>query len=177
MTGPNLEQLFKFCQHCGAPLRIKKKKVTGGMVTYDLECLKGHSYQWQSSPIENRQPAINLALAAAVVVNGNTFSDLDDFAKTLNLQILSRSRYQQIQKQYIFPVIQEAWKAEQDDMLSIFKNAKDLVLAGDGRCDSPGHNAQYGTYTLMDASSKEWEGSRKILDIQLVRKNEVGIIL
>ena len=65
-------------------MSIVKESVTGGMVTYDFECLKGHSYQWQSSHIKNRQPAVNLALAAAVVVNGNTFLDLDDFAKTLN---------------------------------------------------------------------------------------------
>ena len=28
-----------------------------------------------------------------------------------------------------------------------------LVLAGDGRCDSPGYSAKYGTYTLMDVST------------------------
>ena len=31
---------------------------------------------------------------------------------------------------------------------------KQLVLAGDGGCDSPGHNAKYGTYTMMDTDSK-----------------------
>ena len=25
-----------------------------------------------------------------------------------------------------------------------------LVLAGDGRCDSPGHCAKYGSYSLME---------------------------
>ena len=28
-----------------------------------------------------------------------------------------------------------------------------MVIYGDGRCDSPGHNAKYDTYTLMDDDS------------------------
>ena len=31
----------------------------------------------------------------------------------------------------------------------------DLDLGGDGRCDSPGHCAKYGKYTLMELSSKK----------------------
>ena len=38
-----------------------------------------------------------------------------------------------------------------------------LVLGGDGRADSPGHSAKYGTYTLMELSHNI------ILDIQLVQ--------
>ncbi|KAM9424524.1 uncharacterized protein KZ484_002582 [Pholidichthys leucotaenia] len=43
-----------------------------------------------------------------------------------------------------------------------------LVLGGDGRADSPGHSAKYGSYTTMELRLN------KVIDIQLVQSNEVG---
>ncbi|KAL9977530.1 hypothetical protein ACROYT_G014943 [Oculina patagonica] len=43
-----------------------------------------------------------------------------------------------------------------------------LVLAGDGRCDSPGHNAKYGTYIIMHVPTE------KILDFALKQVTEVA---
>ena len=42
------------------------------------------------------------------------------------------------------------------------------MLAGDGRCDSPGHNAKYGTYGLMEVTTE------KIVDFSLVQVSEVA---
>ncbi len=47
------------------------------------------------------------------------------------------------------------------------------MLAGDARCDSPGYNAKFGTYTLMHADGCHQSGSRKIVDTQLVQVSEV----
>ena len=41
-----------------------------------------------------------------------------------------------------------------------------VVLAGDGRCDSPGYSAKYGTYTLMDTTAD------LIVDFQLTECTE-----
>ena len=50
------------------------------------------------------------------------------------------------------------------DLLSkLNAEKKSLVLGGDGRADSPGHCAKYGTYTLMDLKSN------KIVHIELVQ--------
>lgn len=38
-----------------------------------------------------------------------------------------------------------------------------LLLGGDGRADSPGHSAKYGSYSLVDLNHKV------VLDIQLVQ--------
>ena len=37
------------------------------------------------------------------------------------------------------------------------------MLAGDGRCDSPGHNAKYGTYSVMEVTTE------KIVDFSVVQ--------
>ena len=43
-----------------------------------------------------------------------------------------------------------------------------LHLSGDGRCDSPGYSANYGTYTLMDSATD------LILDYSFVQISDVG---
>ena len=44
---------------------------------------------------------------------------------------------------------------------------KPLSLGGDGRSDSPGHSAKYGSYTLMDLEHNV------VLDVELVQVCEV----
>lgn len=42
------------------------------------------------------------------------------------------------------------------------------MLAGDGRCDSPGYRAKYGTYSVMEVTTE------KIVDLCLVQVSEVA---
>ena len=51
-------------------------------------------------------------------------------------------------------------------MLHEYEN-KDVVVSGDGRCDSPGKCVKFCTYTLMDASTNV------ILHTETVDKREV----
>ena len=46
---------------------------------------------------------------------------------------------------------------------------KQLVLAGDGRCDSPGKSAKYYTYSVMETELN------LILHFENVDKREVGL--
>ena len=43
-----------------------------------------------------------------------------------------------------------------------------MRLSGDGRCDSHGHNAKYGTYTMIDRQSDQ------IVEFQIVQCTEVN---
>ena len=53
---------------------------------------------------------------------------------------------------------------QQSDMISLLQAyGKPLSLGGDGRSDSPGHSAKYGSYTLMDLEHNA------ILDVELVQ--------
>ena len=40
-------------------------------------------------------------------------------------------------------------------VVDTLKQMEEVILIGDGRCDSPGHSAKYCTYTLMNATSGE----------------------
>ena len=48
----------------------------------------------------------------------------------------------------------EILKAYQSSLLNGLKN-RELVLAADGRSDSPGHSAKYGCYTMMDLENNK----------------------
>ncbi|KAJ4937706.1 hypothetical protein JOQ06_002338 [Pogonophryne albipinna] len=45
---------------------------------------------------------------------------------------------------------------------------RDLVLGGDGRADSPGHCAKFGSYTMLELHANV------VVDVQLVQSNECG---
>ena len=47
---------------------------------------------------------------------------------------------------------------------------QELHLAGDGHCDSAGHSATYGTYSLMDTASQ------KILACHVIKVREYTLI-
>ena len=68
------------------------------------------------------------------------------------------------QKMYLHPAVQTTYQQQQSTLLNDIKaEGRELILGGDGRCDSPGHSAKYGTYSLMDVEQN------KILHSQLVQ--------
>ena len=111
----------------------------------------------------------NLLLASAILLSGSTYTKLASLSEILNLKIFSEKTFYNIQDKYLFPVVKEAWEAEQNTVFAeLANNYYDLWLSGDGRCDSPGHNAKYGTYTMID------QHSDKIIDFQIVQVSEVS---
>ena len=163
-----LLKLFKFCQQCGSPTDTTTMIQHGSMVTVKTSCMSGHTVTWKSQPQVKGTAAGNLLITAAIVFSGNTYKHAADFAKHLNLQFISSSYFYKIQRKIIFPVIQKAWKKNQAEVVKQLKQNKSVDLCGDGRCDSPGHSAKYGTYTLMD------EKSNLIVEFSLVQVTEVS---
>ena len=81
--------------------------------------------------------------------------------KILNCHTISSNTFRH-QKQYLQPAISTTWKSQQLVLLSSLK-AQKLVLSGDGRADSLGHSAKYGSYTVIEMSCN------KVLDYRLVQ--------
>ena len=72
-----------------------------------------------------------------------------------------------LQKAILFPSVNQVFKQYREKIIEKCRQ-ETLHLAGDGRSDSPGYNAKYGTYTLMNTSTNE------ILDFYVVHVSTAG---
>ena len=143
------------CKTCGSPVIDQQERTQGTMLTIKTFCINGHTFSWNSQPIVNSMASGNLLTSAAILFSGNTFSKVNQLATYLNLKFISHTTYYTIQSNYLFPVINNAWLQEQSRVLNAMKiEGRPVILSGDGRCDSPGHNAKYGTYTMMTETGK-----------------------
>ena len=68
----------------------------------------------------------------------------------------------------MFPVVNEAWEAESSIQIYNLTSKEVVNLDGDGRCDSPGHCAKYGTYSLVD------EDTGNVVAFKVVQVSEVS---
>jgi len=83
---------------------------------------------------------------------------------SLNIAAISKSTYYRNQKAYLHPIVFHTWKSEREGILSQLASMEgQLILSGDGRADSPGHCAKFGTYTLIE------ETINKVIDVQIVQ--------
>jgi len=162
-----LQQLFKYCINCGGSIEEKTYSCTGSLLSVSTICIKGHVITWQSQPFINQSPAGNLLIASSILFTGNTFNSFKNFASCLNMKLFSEKTFYSIQNRYLFPAIHDTWQEVAAEAIGDIKAKPPIKLNGDGRCDSPGHNAKYGTYTLMDSNTK------KVVDFKLVQVSEV----
>lgn len=139
---------------CGAEVEVVKEVVASAVYLIWV-CQKGHRlHRWCSQPILNRRVhSGDLMIAASVVLSGSNFQKFSMFAKFLQLPILSKSTFYRMQRHYIVPSVGEHWIDHQNSVLEDFRGS-DLVILVDGRMDSPGHCAQYCSYTFMEYTTK-----------------------
>ncbi|XP_064598240.1 uncharacterized protein LOC135464679 [Liolophura sinensis] len=92
---------------------------------------------------------------------------MNRFFKYLQVPFVSKTAYEEHQNKFLFPVIDKKWQEEQEAMMEELKTlGEGLHIGGDGRADSPGHSAKYGTYTTMELHLG------KVINLQLVQSNE-----
>ena len=70
--------------------------------------------------------------------------------KHLGMASISDRTFRAMQACYLIPAVSNTWHCHQNAILNNISES--VKLSGDGRCDSPGHTAKYGSYTLMDMS-------------------------
>ena len=165
----NLLQLFKVCSVDGCASAIRKKDLStdGTLASVSWECVNQHTGKWFSQPYVRRLPSGNLDIAGAVLLSGGSFTEFSDFASILNLCFMSESTFNDIQGSHLMPVIDSEYNRHMASVRQGFMGQA-VWAGGDGRCDSPGYSAKYGTYTFME------ETTSLIIDSQLVDVTEVS---
>ncbi len=165
----NLMELFQFCpsRHCGAPCNVSRStaKCHGSMLVVTQECtLCDYTRRWSSQPMIGNIPAGNLLISSAALFSSACPTKVLRFLQHLNVQGVSMNTFLNHQRFYLQPAIVDQWRTEQMKLIQqLREKGEPLILGGDARCDSPGHSAKYGTYTLMDLMSGQ------VIDIQLIQ--------
>ena len=164
-----LNQLFKRCPKCGGASSFEEIKVGGSLYKVSINCSYGCLSRWQSQPyIKACQGVGNLELTTAITLAGIPHKKFEEFAKLLDLKFFHSSTFYDLRKKYVRPTVIEFWDKEKNSVIASLKSSGPVTLIGDGRCDSPGHSAKYGTYTFMSADSG------KVVDTVVVPVTEVS---
>eukprot|EP00731_Ephydatia_muelleri_P024187 Em0016g458a len=160
----SLLRLMRKCYVC-RQIVVLKTSTRGTLLVVQGSCPDGHKLCWEFQPMVKGIASGNLALSAAILFCGLTYTKVANRAMLLNMPIFSESTFHRLQKEYLYPVVHTAY-VQQQRTVTEFLRGKPLQLSGDGRCDSPGHSAKYCTYSLMDSVTD------LILDYSLVQVTE-----
>ena len=141
----------------------------GTFVSIKQECSHcGFIWTWNNQPFIKDTPAGNILLSAAILFSGSTPAKVFHLLSHFNVACIKERTFFDHQKKYLEPAIITVWNSEQSTLLSKCKSP--LSIGGDGRADSPGHTAKYGSYGIIDLHTN------KVLHIELVQvciiKNE-----
>eukprot|EP00057_Strongylocentrotus_purpuratus_P021998 XP_011676472.1 PREDICTED: uncharacterized protein LOC105444208 [Strongylocentrotus purpuratus] len=109
----------------------------------------------------------DMKLASSILLSGNNFLKVKRLADFMNLHMFSSRLFNAVQNNYVCPVIEQHFAKMMTDNRDRHRE-QEIVVCGDARNDSPGFNAQYCTYTLMDHKSKD------IVAAEFLDKREVG---
>ena len=150
-----LMSLFETCNEpgCGKPLS-EPPKITfqGFALSIKSICLAGHDRVWHSQSFTKNIPVCNILLPASVLMTGGSYSTMKEIFAAANIHALSPRECYNIQSTYIIPEVNKMWTVHNEAVMSALSE-KPLIPSGDARCDSPGHCATFGTYTLLDSNS------------------------
>ena len=141
------------------------KVVVGSFLRVIQECNKCKGkYVWESQSFIGNIPAGNIITSAAILYAGVLPSKALRIFKILNCSMITRESFFRHQSTYLQPAIRSVWERHQEVLLSVFREkGESLVVAGDGRADSPGHSAKYGSYSLIELTCN------KVVDFKLVQ--------
>ena len=143
------------CLICHNKAAITKIRYRGSMVILTMYCVNNHETVWHSQPDINGMAAGNLILASAILFSGNSFQPIMEFLKIANVHFMSATSFHSIQKKYLFPAVHHVYTTCREIIFGSIRDSGPVDIIGDGRCDSPGYSAKFGTYTCMNSENNQ----------------------
>ena len=155
--------LFMTCRFCGNSTRDLKKTISGSFLQITQYCaVCRRRWNWESQPLIGTIPAGNILISAAILYAGALPAKALRIFTILQCATITRKTFFSHQKEILQPAVHYTWEKHQK---ALFQEicGRNLVLSGDGRADSPGHCAKYGSYSVVEMSCN------KVLDFKLVQ--------
>ena len=161
----SLMELFRKCISCCNECVGEVAYQKGTFVAIKQICSHcGHQRLWRSQPHIRDTPAGNLLLSAAILFSGATPGKTFRLLGYMGVACISDRTFYYHQSQYLQPAVLSVWEGKQHELLAeCTSRCTPLSIDGDGRADSPGHSAKYGSYGIIDLSIN------KVLHIELVQ--------
>ena len=118
------------------------------LVAVNNLCIGRHSHlcaQWELETYFSVQVSLSLATMTVIL-------------PTLRKQQIFKSSAREIllppRKNTFFPIVNKTFHDHQDQVLDEVRNTE-VFAGGDGHCDSAGHSAKYGTYSIVDTNTSK----------------------
>ena len=157
--------LFSVCRNYLSKAVDIKRTTQGSLLRIKQTCLRcNYRWEWDSQPMCGSIPAGNISLSAAILYAGALPTKALRIFQFLKCCSISARTFFRHQGDYLWPAISTVWNSEQQALLtSLREKNTNLNLSGDGRADSPGHSAKYGSYTAIEMSCN------KVVHFELVQ--------
>ena len=142
--------LFQICHWCFASNPALSISQSGTMLTIRSTCSHCQKvFTWTSQPLMlGKFPAGNLLLSFSILCSGASINKILLVFRHMGVLVYHYPTYFYHQRHLLVPTIVKYWRGYQADLLAKLAG-KEVVIAGDGRHDSMGHSAKYGTYTIF----------------------------
>ena len=164
----SLMELFKQCASCYNECTGEIAYQKGTFVAVRQHCMHcGYQRMWRSQPHIKDTPAGNILLSAAILFSGATPGKILQMLAHMRVASISNRTFYYHQSQYLQPAVLSVWKTKQQKLLAQCRSlGTPLSVGGDGRADSPGHSAKYGSYGIIDLTIN------KVIHVELVQVSQ-----
>ncbi|KAK7155162.1 hypothetical protein R3I93_009954 [Phoxinus phoxinus] len=120
-------------------------------------CSRGHNvWTWNSQPkFKYGMQGGDFMLASNILLSGNNYAKIKLLFQFMNMGVVAKNTFYSIQDAYCTNAVKEFWTIKRAEVIQRHQSKDEVVVLADGRMDSPGHCAQYCTYTTMENDSKD----------------------